>query len=88
MLSSPVSIAELDSIDATAAAASFSSLLLAVAAVVVSRLLVLLPLLPTVVEQAFESVLGFLQSLSVPVGSGSGEQARFLDAAPAKFGLN
>lgn len=87
MLSSPVSIAELDSIDATAAAASFSSLLLAVAAGVVSQLSLLL-FFPTVVELAFESVLGFLESVSVPVFSGSGEQARFLDDPPAKFGLN
>lgn len=77
MLSS-VSIAapELGSIDATAAAASFSSLLL-----VVSHLLPLLP--AAVVELALVSVLAFLQS-----DSGSGEQARFLDAAPVKFGLN
>lgn len=73
---SPVSIAvELDSIEATAAAASFSSLLL-----VVSQLL---PLLAAVVELALDSVLAFLQSFS-----SSGEQARFLDAAPVKFGLN
>lgn len=53
---------------------------MAAAASFSSLLLVVAHLSPLL---AVDSVLAFLQSVC-----GSGEQARFLDAAPVKFGLN